>query len=153
MKRKLAGIFFALLSLLVASSLVFADSSGRPVDPRTLVSSPPAAEVNFTAKLIFDSDMDDHVRLQISNHGKERLVIAPQAYYIDQIGSAGSHDCTAGSQAFVGAGTSRYVEFKIGQAAAHGPNSILAFFFRYEGDWYLAKVGENNGVEYFLQHN
>ena len=149
MKRKIAGILFALLTLTVASSLVFAAASGQKGGLR-----PPAdAEVNFTAKLHYDSDMDNHVELELKNHGSSEMVISQQAHYIDEIGSAGSWDCCANKDVSIGPQQSERINFQTASAVTHGKNSILCFFFQYGGKWYLGKVGENNGVEFFLQHN
>lgn len=149
MKRKVAGILFALLTLVVASSLVFADTAEETVEKR----ASGAGEVNFTARLNFESEMDNHVELELSNHGTSDMLISRQAHYIDEIGSAGSWDCRGPEDVPVGPGKSQRVRFEIAAPVSHGKNSILAFFFQYDGKWYLGKVGENNGVEYFLQHN
>lgn len=149
MKRKIAGILFALMTLTVASSLVFADTAGQKGGRRPH----PDTEVNFTAKLHYDTGMDDHVELELNNHGNSDMLISRQAHYIDEIGSAGSWDCCAEADFSIGPQQSERIKFETADAVTHGKNSILCFFFRYGGKWYLGKVGENNGVEFFLQHN
>ncbi len=147
MKRSVAGILFVLVMALVASGLAFADTdqNSSPVDA--------AGEVNFTAELQFDSAMDNHVELELTNHGNKDFQIFSQAHYMDQLGSAGSWNCDAGKDITVKPGEKAHVEFSIEKTVAHGEQSILAFFFQYDGNWYLGKVGEKNGIEYFLQHN
>lgn len=122
--------------------------------PTLSVASDTSSEsINFTAKLVFQSAVDDHVILQLTNQETAELHIASQAYYMDQLGSAGSWDCAAQQETVVKAGETVYVDFYTAQAVAHGENSILAFYLQYEDQWFLAKVGERNGVECFLRHN
>ena len=72
---------------------------------------------------------------------------------MDQLGSAGSWDCVARQETAVEPGETVDMEFNMDQAVTHGENSILAFYIQYQGQWYLAKVGEQNGTECFLGHD
>lgn len=164
MRKKLTGILIALLTVIAVCSMAFtepdsADAAGSmssSMASELTSDEPPSdrqAAVSFRAKLQFDSAMDDHVTLVLKNDGQKELRIGTQAHYMDQIGSAGSWDCTAQQEAIVQPGNTVHMKFTMDQAAAHGENSILAFYFQYEGAWYLAKVGERNGVEYFARHN
>lgn len=122
--------------------------------PTLSVASDTSSEsINFTAKLVFQSAVDDHVILELTNQENAELHIASQAYYMDQLGSEGSWDCAARQETIVKAGDTVYVDFYTAQAVTHGENSILAFYLQYEDQWFLAKVGERNGVECFLRHN
>ena len=156
MKKKAAGILFALAALIVATGLGFADTKGSPETEMTAVEAAATeqTEVNFSAELEFEAAMDDHVVLKITNHGNRNMRIYSQAHYIDQVGSADSWDCSGGDEDIIaGPKQTEYISFYMKKAVAHGDNSILAFFFQYNGHWYLGKVGENNGIEYFQQHN
>lgn len=147
MRRKAAGIVLILVTAVMVSGLAFADTSqGRKLPDA-------AGEVNFTAELSFDGAMDDYVELDLANYGQQPMKVMPEAHYMDHLGTAGSWDCKAEAPAVIGAGRSKRIGFLLPQAVSHGENSILAFFFQYNGSWYLGKVGETNGVEYFLEHN
>lgn len=132
----------------IATGLVFADTAESQLVSMNNLSE----EVNFTAKLHFSSSMDNHAAMEITNYGKEKITIAAQAHYMDNVGSAGSWDCKLDEDAVIPPGKTRTVNFYIEKPAAHGENSILAFFFQYGGEWYLGKVGEKNGIEFYLQH-
>lgn len=187
MRKKIAGVLFALMIGMVTSGLSLIGSeqvgaagslpsailmkevspaSGAEVTPGSgpevtqaespspsNVSSAPKLDVSFTAQLQFSSAMDDHVILELTNQGSKEMRIAAQGHYMDQIGSAGSWDCGAQRETIAGPGETVYVDFYTAQAVAHGENSILAFYIQYENQWFLAKVGELNGVECFSQHD
>ncbi|MCB6994527.1 hypothetical protein LI177_13655 [bacterium 210820-DFI.6.37] len=156
MKRKIAGLLCVLAILAVATGLGFAETEKTPeaVKANAAVDEESLSDVNFTASLEFDAAMDDHVVLKITNYGARNMRIFSQAHYMDQIGSAGSWDCSAGEEDIIaGPKQTEYISFHMKKAVAHGDNSILAFFFQYDGHWYLGKVGENNGIEYFQQHD
>lgn len=149
MKKRIAGMVCMMLTLIVASSLVFADTQKQGVQKNSGLSG----EVSFTAELQFDAATDEHVKLLLTNYGEQNMHIAKEAQYMDELGTAGSWDCHTKSDASVKPGQTATVEFYISRAVAHGDNSILAFFFQYDGRWYLGKAGTNNGVEFFQQHN
>lgn len=149
MKGRIAGIFLILLALTAALGLAAADAEGRAAGGGTQTSD----EVRFVAELQFDAAMDDHVKLVLTNQGSGEMRIAPGARYMDHLGTAGSWGCSASDEQIVEPGQTLCVEFHISEIVAHGNRSILAFFFQYNGCWYLGKVGEDNGVEYFLQHD
>ena len=65
----------------VASGLVFADTGGEQTTNQDNLSK----EVNFTAKLNFDSSMDNQVSMRLTNYGSEAMTIAAQAHYIDNL--------------------------------------------------------------------
>lgn len=168
MRKKIAGILFAMTVLVIATGLGFAEAEGaqeaaavsRTGGASDTASSAQAetedmiSEVNFTASLEFDAATDDHVVLKITNCGNLNMRIFSQAHYMDQIGSAGSWDCSAGEEDVIaGPQQTEYIDFQIEKPVTHGDDSILAFFFQYNGHWYLGKVGENNGIEYFQQHD
>lgn len=169
MKKRIAGIFFAILTLAAASGLTFAGTGSSQAAPggsrqmdqqsrteQKALPDEPAAEscgVSFSAHLEFDAAMDDHVTLQLINYGSESLEIAPAAHYMDELGTAGSLDCRAGGTCLAEPGQTVSVSFYMDRAAAHGDNSILAFFFQYGDYWYLGKVGDKNGAEIFRQHD
>lgn len=169
MKKRIAGIFFAILTLAAASGLTFAGAGSgqaaqggsREADrqSKTEQTAPrgeageESSNANFSARLEFDAAMDDHVTLYLTNYGNENLQIAPAAYYMDELGTAGSLDCKADGVSFAEPGQTISVSFFMDKAAAHGDNSILAFFFQYDDYWYLGKVGEKNGIEMFRQHD
>lgn len=139
---------------ILSDTQINASAAESDVSPsESLAGSSEAVTVNFTAELQFNSATDDHVMLRLTNLGEERLNIAPQAHYMDQLGSAGSWDCAAERETAAGPGETIYVDFYMDQAVAHGENSILAFYIQYQGQWYLAKVGERNGIECFLRHD
>lgn len=148
MKKKIAGIALVLALVLTATSLVFAGTSEKSRGRQTA-----ETKVDFSAELQFDSAVDNYVTLKITNHGSGNLRIASQAHYMDEVGSAGSWDCSAEGDRIAGPGQTEFVDFEITEPVTHGDHSILAFFFQYGETWYLGKVGKNNGVEYFRQHN
>lgn len=150
MRKTIAGVLFALFAILIATGLTFANT-GVGKWAMQKAAGPP--EVNFTASLDFTDAMNDHVQLKLTNYGSETMEIARQAYYMDQIGSAGSWDCCAGENTKVKPGQTKWISFQITDVVAHGELSVLAFYFHYAGRWYLGKVGEANGIEYFAQHN
>lgn len=111
------------------------------------------SRIELEAELIFTGATDDRVILSITNWGRRDITISEDAFYIDEVGSPGSWECMAEEPITLGPRQARYIEFQIERAVAHGDNSILAFFFQHEGDWYLAKTGVALGFEYFDQHN
>lgn len=164
MRKKIAGVLAVLLAVGIATGIVFADTmpkkagaeksgAAQTVEEQAQAAAGEADEVNFTAKLRFDSDEDKHVELVLSNWGKQVMTVSASAYYMDQIGSAGSRPCDAGEDTEIQPGETKCISFALAEKAPHGDNSILAFFFEYGGRWYLGKTGEKNGVEYFLEHN
>lgn len=160
MRKKIAGVLAVLLAVGIATGIVFADTMPKKAVAEKSGAAQAAErqeaaadEVNFTAKLRFDSDEDKHVKLVLSNWGKQVMTVSASAYYMDQIGSAGSRPCDAGEDTEIKPGETKHISFALAEKAPHGDNSILAFFFEYGGKWYLGKTGEKNGVEYFLEHN
>lgn len=111
------------------------------------------SRIEIDAELIFTGATDDRVILSITNWGRKAITISEDAFYIDEVGSPGSWECAAEEPVTLGPRQARYIEFEIERAVAHGDNSILAFFFEHNGDWYLAKTGPALGFEYFEQHN
>lgn len=148
MRKRIAGVFLLLLIGAVISSLVFANAASRVSKGEASFGEP-----SFTASLQFDAAMDNHVKLLLTNDGVREMKIARQARYMDQLGTAGSWGCSALEEQSVKPGQTVCMEFFISEIAAHGNRSILAFFFEYNDCWYLGKVGEDNGTEYFQQHN
>lgn len=136
MKKKILLITVVVLVATAITGFVYAES-----------------KIDLDAKLIFTGATDDRVILNITNWGRRDITISEDAFYIDEVGSAGSWQCLAEEPVTLGPRQSRYIEFEIERAVTHGDNSILAFFFRHEGDWYLAKTGVNLGFEYFEHHN
>ena len=150
MKKKIAGGLIAALIFAVATGLVFADSSDRQTVAKD---RNPESEVAFAAELDFYSAKDDRVLLRLTNLGETEMRVAPQARYIDQIGSAGFTEGNSQVQTALAPGKTKEIEFQLTVPRAHGENSILSFFFEYDGYWYLGKVGQRNGIEYFLNHD
>ena len=111
------------------------------------------SRIEIDAELIFTGATDDRVILSITNWGRKAITISEDAFYIDEVGSPGSWECAAEEPVTLGPRQARYIEFEIERAVTHGDNSILAFFFEHNGDWYLAKTGPALGFEYFEQHN
>ena len=111
------------------------------------------SRIELDAELIFTGATDDRVIMSVTNWGRKPVAISEEAFYIDEVGSAGSWQCTADEEITLGPRQARYIEFEIERAVSHGDNSILVFFFQHEGDWYLAKTGPALGFEYFEQHN
>lgn len=111
------------------------------------------SRIEIDAELIFTGATDDRVILSITNWGRKAITISEDAFYIDEVGSPGSWECAAEEPVTLGPRQARYIEFEIERAVAHGDNSILAFFFEHNGDWYLAKTGPALGFECFEQHN
>ena len=136
MKKKVLLAFAAVLVATAVTGFVYAES-----------------RVDIDAELIFTGATTDRVILSITNWGRRDITISEDAFYIDEVGSAGSWQCLADEAVTLGPRQARYIEFEIEQAVTHGDNSILAFFFEHEGKWYLAKTGPLLGFEYFDQHN
>ena len=63
--KKVAGLLIVLTVFAVASGLAFADTAGEKQNAH---GQPPCTDVNFTARLHFDSAMDDHVQLELTNY-------------------------------------------------------------------------------------
>lgn len=153
MKKQIAGMLLVLAVLAAAAGLGFAETKEAAASAASAADAGDP-EVNFTAALEFDAAVDNHVALKITNYGCRNMRIFSQAHYMDQIGSAGSWDCSAGEEdVIVGPGQTEHIDFQITDAVTHGDASILAFFFQYDGHWYLGKVGESSGIEYFQQHD
>lgn len=164
MRKKIIGILAVLLAVGIATGIVFADTipkreaskreeqkvAAQAIDEQLRTMED---EVNFTAKLQFASKEDKQVNLILSNWGNRVMTVSSDAYYMDQIGSAGSRICNAGADTEVKPGETKHIHFALAEKAPHGENSILAFFFEYGEKWYLGKTGEKNGIEYFLEHN
>lgn len=164
MRKKIVGVLIILLAVGIATGIVFADTIPRnetaeKTEKKDVVqgvdecTQTAADEVNFTAKLWFVSKEDKQVYLILSNCGKQVMTVSSGAYYMDQIGSAGSRICDARADTEVKPGQTKRICFQLAEKAPHGDNSILAFFFEYGGQWYLGKTGRKNGIEYFLKHN
>lgn len=136
MRKKILMVAAAVLVATAVTGFVYAES-----------------RIELEAELIFTGATDDRVILSITNWGRKDVTISEDAFYIDEVGSAGSWQCVAEEAVTLGPRQARYIEFEIEQAVTHGDNSILAFFFRQGGDWYLAKTGPALGFEYFAQHN
>lgn len=150
MKKKAIGILAAVLIFAVATGLVFADSADKQSRRKT---SAPDTEVAFAASITFDSDRDGRLTLRLNNLGKREMRVAPQANYIDNAGSAGSTPAAAKAETNVKPGQTARIPFQLENACDHGENSILSFFFQYDGYWYLGKVGPRNGIEYYRNHD
>ena len=150
MTKKLTGVLIAALIFAVATGLVFADSSGSR---NAAEGNSPESEVAFAAGLTFYSQKDEQAILRLTNLGQTEMRVAQQAHYIDNIGSAGSIAGNAGTQTVLEPGETKRIEFHLAAPCSHGENSILSFFFEYDGYWYLGKVGQKNGIEYFLDHD
>ncbi len=136
MRKKILLIAAAVLAATAITGFVYAES-----------------RIDLEAELIFTGATDDRIILNVTNWGRKKVTISEDAFYIDEVGSAGSWQCLANEPVTLGPRQSRYIEFQIERAVTHGDNSILAFFFRHDGEWYLAKTGVNLGFEYFNQHN
>ena len=136
MRKKLLLVIAAVIAAAAITGFVYAES-----------------RIDLEAELIFTGATADRVLLDITTWGRKEVTISEDAFYIDEVGSAGSWKCTLAEPVTLEHGQSKYVEFQIEKAVTHGDNSILVFFFRHEGDWYLAKTGVNLGFEYFSQHN
>lgn len=111
------------------------------------------SKIDLQTELIFDSATSDHVVLSITNRGKGNVYISKDAYYMDEIGTAGSWACTAKDDITIEPGQTEKIDFYITEAVTHGDHSVLAFFFKHSEKWYLAKTGVELGFEYFSQHN
>lgn len=111
------------------------------------------SRLDLEAELIFTGATDDRVALKITNWSRKKVTIAEEGFYIDEVGSAGSWNCRTEEAVTLGPWQSRQLDFDIEKSVTHGSNSILVFFFEHDGTSYLAKCGENLGLEYFNQHN
>lgn len=135
MKKKILILTAAVVIIGAVSGYAFAGSRAR-----------------VEANLVFHSATDDRVVLEIKNKGMGAMKIHEEGYYIDHTGSAGSWNCSCGNTTTVAPGQRKYVEFKISQPVTHGDKSVLCFFFKYEGFWYLCKVGEEYGTQIYKNH-
>ena len=154
MKMRIAGLCLILLILAAAGLTAYGLENGAAGRDQTHPSSGnTSGKPDFIARLQFDAAMDDHVKLLLTNQGHKTMQIAADARYMDHLGTAGSWGGSAGSEQTIKPGQTVSMEFHISKIVAHGNRSILAFFFQYDGTWYLGKVGDDNGTEYFLQHN
>ena len=136
MKKKILMVLAAVIVATAVTGFVYAES-----------------RIDLDTELIFTGATDDRVILSITNWGRKDVTIAEDAFYMDEVGSAGSWQCKAEEEIILGPRQARYIEFEIEKAVTHGDNSVLAFFFEHQGKWYLAKTGPALGFEYFDQHN
>lgn len=136
MKKKILGIAAGCFLMMAVTAYVFAGS-----------------KIDLETELIFDSATSDHVVMKITNRGKGNVYISNDAYYMDEIGTAGSWSCASKEEVAIMPGETEHIDFYITEAVSHGDNSILAFFFKQGDTWYLAKTGVKLGFEYFSQHN
>lgn len=136
MKKKILMVLTAVIIATAVTGFVYAES-----------------RIELDTELIFTGATDDRVILSITNWGRKDVTISKEAFYIDEVGSAGSWQCMADEVVTLGPRQARYIEFEIERAVSHGDNSILAFFFEHQGKWYLAKTGPALGFEFFEQHN
>ena len=136
MKKRIIVTVAALLLAITVTGFVFAGS-----------------KIELETELIFTGATSDTVVLSITNWSRKDITVSADGFYIDEVGSAGSWECVLQEPVTLGPRQARYLEFEIEKAASHGDNSILVFFFRHEGDWYLAKTGKLLGLEYYRQHN
>lgn len=111
------------------------------------------SRIDVDANLIFTGATDDRVILSITNWSRRPITLAENAFYIDEVGSPGSWNCAAEESVTLGPRQARYITFEIEWPVSHGDNSILAFYFEHEGQWYLAKTGPALGFEFFEQCN
>lgn len=111
------------------------------------------SRMSFDAELLFDSATDDTLVLNVTNRGGGDLTISKNAHYIDELGSAGSWDCTADEDVVVGPGQSKYIHYYLPEAVAHGDHSVMAFYFMHDDYWYLCKVGVEYGMEIYADHD
>ena len=136
MRKKIVLIVVLVLALGVVSGVVFANS-----------------RVNFDAELIFSSATDDKVVLNVTNRGRQDLVISKTASYMDELGTAGSWDAAAEDDTVVRPGQSKYIRFHLEEAVAHGDHSVLAFYFLHDDYWFLCKTGVDYGTEIYKNHD
>lgn len=136
MKKRIIILTVIVLAIGAISGFVFANS-----------------RIDFDAELHFDSATDDTVVLSITNRGSSDLTVSEQAYYMDELGSAGSWECIADEDTVIGPGQCKYIHYYLPEAVAHGDNSIMAFYFKHNDYWYLAKTGVNYGLEIFTEHD
>lgn len=136
MRKKIVLIVVLVLALGIVSGVVFANS-----------------RVNFDAELLFSSATDDEVVLNVTNRGRQDLVISKTASYMDELGTAGSWEASAAEDTVVKPGQSKYIRFRIEEAVAHGDHSVLAFYFLHDDYWYLCKTGVEYGTEIYKNHD
>ena len=136
MKKKIILLVVLVIVMGVVSGVVYANS-----------------RINFEAELLFSSATDDTLVLNVTNRGRQDLVISRTAYYMDELGSAGSWDCTAEEDTVVSPGQSKYIHYYLPEAVAHGDHSVMSFFFLHDDYWYMCKVGEEYGMEIHKNHD
>lgn len=136
MKKKIILLAVLIIVMGVVSGVVFANS-----------------RIDFDAELLFDSATDDTVVLNVTNRGRQDLVISKTAHYMDELGSAGSWDCNAAEDTVVSPGQSKYIHYHLPEAVAHGDHSVMAFYFLHDDYWYLCKVGVEYGMEIYKNHD
>ena len=136
MRKKIVLIVVLVLALGVVSGVVFANS-----------------RVKFDAELLFSSATDDKVVLNVTNRGRQDLVISKTASYMDELGTAGSWDAAAEDDTVVRPGQSKYIRFHLEEAVAHGDHSVLAFYFLHDDYWFLCKTGVDYGTEIYKNHD
>ena len=136
MRKKIVLIVVLVLALGIVSGVVFANS-----------------RVNFDVELLFSSATDDEVVLNVTNRGRQDLVISKTASYMDELGTAGSWEASASEDTVVKPGQSKYIRFRIEEAVAHGNHSVLAFYFLHDDYWYLCKTGVEYGTEIYKNHD
>jgi len=136
MKKRIIGVLAVMLLTTAVTAYVFAGT-----------------RLLLEAELVFESATSNHVILNITNKSRQEIYISRDAYYIDEIGSPGSWNCTAEDDIRLGPGQQKLIDYKITEAVTHGDNSILSIFVKYENQWYLTKVGPALGLESYSQHN
>lgn len=136
MKKKIILLAVLVIVMGIVSGMVFANT-----------------RIDFETELLFDSATDDTLVLNITNRGRSDLTVSRNAHYMDELGSAGSWECTAAEDVVVSPGQSKYIHFYLPEAVAHGDHSVLAFYFLHDDYWYLAKTGVEYGLEIFTDHD
>lgn len=136
MKKRVLVVALLLLITGVVSGVVFANS-----------------RIDFETELLFFSATDDKLVLNVTNRGRSDIVISKDAHYMDELGTAGSLKCTAEEDVVVGPGQTKYIRYYLPEAVAHGDHSVLAFFFKHDDYWYLAKTGVEYGLEIYMDHD
>lgn len=136
MRKKIIILAAVVIVAVVISGVVFANS-----------------RIAFDAELLFDSATDDTFVLNVTNRGSGDLTISKNAHYMDELGSAGSWECTAEDDVVIEPGQSKYIHFYLPEAVAHGDHSVMAFYFLHDDYWYLCKVGVEYGMEIYTDHD
>jgi len=129
-KKKIILIAALIMSMGIVSGVVFANS-----------------RVNFDAELLFSSATDDSVVLNITNNGRQDLIISRKASYMDELGTAGPLECIAAEDTVVRPGEMEYIHYELPEAVTHGDNSVMSFYFLHDEYWYMCKTGAVYGTE------